>query len=85
VRHAARSATERSFREPSSALRNTTRQQIIETEKENSRIFYKMKSVSSTLGRDRMRSDYAKAQQIKDRITRFSREDNRVTLKYSLP
>ena len=42
-----------------------------------------MKSVSSTLGRERMASDYNKAQQIKDRITRFSKQDNRVTLKYS--
>lgn len=41
-----------------------------------------MKSVSSTLGRERMASDYNKAQQIKDRITRFSKQDNRVTLKY---
>ena len=29
-----------------------------------------------------MASDYNKAQQIKDRITRFSKQDNRVTLKY---
>ena len=29
-----------------------------------------------------MDTEYNKAQQIKDRITRFSKQDNRVTLKY---
>jgi len=43
----------------------------------------KMKSVSSTLGRQRMMSDYNKARQIKDRITRFSKENDKVTLKYA--
>jgi hypothetical protein len=37
------------------------KRRIIETERENSRIFLKMKSVSSNLSRDRMGSDYAKA------------------------
>ena len=31
-----------------------------------------------------MRDDFAKAQQIKERITRFSKQDNRITLKYSI-
>lgn len=31
-----------------------------------------------------MMSDYAKAQQIKDRITRFSKQNDRVALKYLL-
>ena len=58
------------------------KRRIIETERENSRIFLKMKSVSSNLSRDRMGSEYAKAEKIKSRITRYAVENNRVALKY---
>lgn len=42
-----------------------------------------MKAVSSTLSRDRMLSDYAKAQKIRDRITKYATDHDRVALKYA--
>jgi hypothetical protein len=57
------------------------KRRIIETERENSRIFMKMKSVSSNLSRDRMGSDYAKAEKIRERITRYAVENSKVALK----
>ena len=41
-----------------------------------------MRSVSSTLSKDRLMKDYAKSQQIKNRISRYATHQNRVTLKY---
>lgn len=58
------------------------KRRIEETEKENSRIFMRMKSVSSSLSKDKLLKDYAKSQQIKTRIARFATQNNRVTLKY---
>lgn len=60
-----------------------TKRKIIETEKENSRIFFKMRSVSSNLSKDRLLSDYAKAEKIKSRITKYALENNKVALKYA--
>ena len=40
-----------------------------------------MKSVSSTLSKDRMMNDYAKAQRIKERITKYANDNNKVALK----
>lgn len=65
-----------------SFLKPATRKKVVETEKENSRIYFKMKAVSSTLSRDRMLSDYAKAQKIRDRITKYATDHDRVALKY---
>ena len=42
----------------------------------------KMKSVSSTLSKDRMMSDYVKAQRIKERITKYANDNNKIALKY---
>jgi hypothetical protein len=55
---------------------------IIETEKENSRIFSRMRSVSSNLSKDRLLNDYAKAEKIKSRISKYALENNKVALKY---
>jgi adenylosuccinate synthase len=63
-------------------MKPVTKKKIIETEKENSRIFFRMKAVSSTLGRDKLANEYAKAQQIKERITKYAKQDNRIELKY---
>lgn len=41
----------------------------------------KMKSVSSNLSRERMGSDYAKAEKIRERITRYAVENSKVSLK----
>ena len=41
-----------------------------------------MKSVSSNLGHDKMASEYSKAQKIKDRISKYVSQDNKVKLKY---
>lgn len=68
-------------RPPPSFPSAVTRRRIIETERENSRIFMKMKSVSSNLSRDRMNSDYAKAEKIRERITRYAVENSKVSLK----
>jgi len=57
---------------------------MVETEKENNRLFFKMKSVSSTLSKDRMMNDYAKAQRIKERITKYANDNKKIALKYSL-
>jgi len=54
---------------------------VVETEKENSRIFMRMKSVSSSLSKDKLLKDYARSQQIKTRITRYATQNNRVSLK----
>jgi hypothetical protein len=62
-----------------------TKRRIIETEKENSRIFFRMRSVSSNLSKDRLLSDYAKAEKIKSRITKYALSNNKVALKYILP
>ena len=72
----------RTVRDSLSSVRPSNKRQIIETEKENSRIYFKMKSVSSTLGRDKMQNDFARAQKIKDRITKYAKQDNKVELKY---
>ena len=70
-------------RDPNASFLNpTTKKRIVETEKENSRIYMKVKTASSTLNRERMLSDYAKAQKIKDRIAKYANDHNRVTLKY---
>ena len=61
---------------PTSAKRKSN-----DTEKENNRIFYKLKSVSSSLNHDKMMQEYAKTQRIKDRITRFTTNQSRVSLK----
>jgi len=57
------------------------RQLEAETQKENSRLYCRMRSVSSTLGKDRLMKDYAKSQQIKNRISRYATNQNKVTLK----
>lgn len=57
------------------------RRRVVETEKENSRIFMRMKSVSSSLSKDKLLKDYARSQQIKTRITRYATQNNRVSLK----
>ena len=44
----------------------------------------KMKSVSSTLSKDRMMSDYIRAQRIKERITKYAHDNNKIALKYLL-
>ena len=60
-----------------------TKRKVVETEKENSRIFFRMKAVSSTLSKDRMLNDYAKAQKIRDRIAKYATDHDRISLKYS--
>ena len=62
-------------------LPTPVKRKIIETEKENSRIFFRMRSVSSNLSKDRMLNDYAKAEKIKSRITKYAMENNKVALK----
>ena len=54
-----------------------------DTIKENSRIYTKLKSVSSSLNHDKMMQEYAKTQRIKDRIQRFTSTNSRVSLKYN--
>jgi hypothetical protein len=53
----------------------------VETEKENSRIFVKVRSVSSNLSKDKLLKDYAKSQQIRARIARYATQNNKVALK----
>ena len=75
-------STERVAREQRSAsLKPLTKKRIVETERENSRIYNKMRNVSSTLGQKQMQSEYVKAQKIRDRIGKYMRQDNRVELK----
>lgn len=81
TRYPSHSSYERSFREREAFIKPITKRKIIETEKENSRIFFKMKSVSSNLSKDRMLNDYAKAEKIKTRITKYALENNKVALK----
>lgn len=64
-----------------SFLRPFEKKRVIQTEKENSRIFHKMRSVSSSLNRDKLLKDYAKSQQIKSRITRYANQNNKIELK----
>jgi len=40
-----------------------------------------MRSVSSSLNRDKLLKDYAKSQQIKSRITRYANQNNKIELK----
>jgi len=54
----------------------------VETEKENNRIFIRVKSVSSSLSKDKLLKDFARSQQIKTRIARYATQNNRVSLKY---
>jgi hypothetical protein len=42
-----------------------------------------MKSVSSTLSKDRMMNDYVRAQRIKERISKYANDNNKIALKYS--
>lgn len=81
TRYTSFSAYERPRDNSQSFLKPVTKRKIIETEKENSRIFFKMKSVSSSLSKDRMLDDYAKAQKIKSRITKYAVENNKIALK----
>ena len=57
------------------------KKRALETEKENTRIYVRVKSVSSDLSKDKMLKDYAKSIQIKSRITRYVNSNNKVTLK----
>ncbi len=41
----------------------------------------KMKSVSSSLSKDKLMKDYAKSQQIRTRIARFATQNNKICLK----
>ena len=41
----------------------------------------KMKSVTSSLSKDKLLKDYAKSQQIKTRIARYATQNNKVSLK----
>jgi len=62
--------------------RTPTKRKLEElTEKENARIYMRMKSVSSNLSKDKQLKDFAKSQQIKTRITRFASQNNKVSLK----
>ncbi len=81
TRYPSHSSYDRPLREKEAFIKPITKRRIIETEKENSRIFFKMKSVSSTLSKDRMLNDYAKAEKIKTRITKYALENNKVALK----
>ena len=79
-------STDRIVREQrSTSLNPATKKKIIQTERENSRIYNKMRNVSSTLGPKQMQNDYARAQKIRDRIGKYMRQDNRVELKYLFP
>ena len=62
-------------------LKSTAKQRIIETERENSRIYSKMKTVSSQLGRIKLASEYSRCEQIKNRIARYVQKDRKVQLK----
>jgi hypothetical protein len=42
----------------------------------------KMKSVSSSLSRDKLMKDFNKSQQIRTRIARYATQNNKVCLKY---
>lgn len=57
------------------------KRRIAETEKENSRIFVKVKSASSSLSKDKFLKDYAKSQQIRTRIARYATQNNKICLK----
>lgn len=54
---------------------------MVETEKENNRIYVRVKSVSSELSKDKMLKDYAKSMQIRSRITKYVNSNNRICLK----
>lgn len=62
-------------------MKPVTKRKVVETEKENSRIYFRMKAVSSTLSRDRMLSDYSRAQKIRDRIAKYATDHDRISLK----
>lgn len=80
ARYTSYTSGDKTTKEPT-FLNPITKRRVIETEKENSRLFYKMKSVSSTLSKDRMMNDYVKAQRIKERITKYANDNNKISLK----
>ena len=58
------------------------KRRMAETEKENSRIFVKVKSASSNLSKDKFLKDYARSQQIRTRIARYATQNNKICLKF---
>ena len=57
------------------------RKRIEEREKENMRMSNKMRNMCSALNQKNFIKDYAKSQQIKSRIMRYTTEESRVYLK----
>lgn len=64
-----------------SAMSPFARKKLEETEKENMRISNRMRKMCSELNQRKFIKDYAKSQQIKNRIMRYTTEESRVYLK----
>lgn len=65
----------------SSLVTPFSKSKIQETQKENMRICNKMKNMSSSLNQKKLLKDYAKSQQIKNRLMKYAVDETKVYLK----
>ena len=84
LRNTSRVSTSEEHRNDRSTLSHITpynKQRMLQTEKENMRISNRMKNMSSSLNQKNFVREYAKSQQIKNRLMRYSSNESKVYLK----